>query len=154
MNHGIIQQQGSPEDLFKNPVNKFVAGFIGSPTMNFLDGEVTTEKGKSIVKGDGYSLPLPDRLAKAMDAHTSKSVMVGVRPSSFTTDTKAGAPIDLRVTVSEYLGSNSVLVTHCGDTELLVEVPSDGPVKAGTSTRFSVKTDEIMLFDRETEQRI
>ncbi len=154
MNHGVIQQQGSPEELFKRPVNRFVAGFIGSPTMNFLDGAITTRDSVAVVAGDGYVLPLPDELARRAEAHGQSAVSVGIRPSSFSTDPAAGAPIHLRVTVSEYLGSTSVLVTHCGSTELLVEMPSDGPVRAGSTTHFSVKTDEIMLFDRKTEKRI
>ncbi|MEM7616273.1 MAG: ABC transporter ATP-binding protein, partial [Pseudomonadota bacterium] len=54
MSEGVVQQQGTPEELFKTPVNKFVAGFIGSPTMNFVDGALSDEGGKLWVKGDGY----------------------------------------------------------------------------------------------------
>lgn len=154
MNHGVIQQQGTPEELFKSPVNKFVAGFIGSPTMNFLEGKLSSAKGKTHVSGNGYSIALSNEMAQRMESRNNADVLLGVRPSSFVTDTKAGPPIELKVIVSEYLGAQSVLVTLCGDQELLVETQSDGPIKAGETAHFAVKTDEIMLFDRTSEERI
>ncbi|MCY6379716.1 ABC transporter ATP-binding protein [Hoeflea prorocentri] len=154
MNNGVIQQQGTPEELFKQPVNKFVAGFIGSPTMNFLNGELASEDGRLAVRGDGFNLPLGDALASRAEKHGDKPVIVGVRPSSFEVGLNGEAPMQLHVAVSEYLGSTSVLVTHCGDAELLVETPSDSPIKAGIKADFHVKTDEIMLFDRHSEERI
>lgn len=154
MNGGVIQQQGTPETLFKNPVNRFVAGFIGSPTMNFLAGELTQESATTWVRGEGFRLPLPDALAQRVRDSGSREVDVGIRPSSFSLDPMVGAPIDLHILVSEYLGANTVLVTRCADQELLVETASDSPLVAGSSTRFAVKLDDIILFDRKTERRI
>ena len=153
MNEGVIQQQGTPEELFKDPVNRFVAGFIGAPSMNFLDASLTDEGGTLHARGDGFSLPLPASLARAAQA-AGGDVTVGIRPSAFTSDPKAGAPIDLHVVVSEYLGAQSVLVTRCGAAEVLVEVDSDRPVPTGETRTFAVKPDEMMLFDRESGRRI
>ncbi|MEM1377227.1 MAG: ABC transporter ATP-binding protein [Pseudomonadota bacterium] len=155
MNQGIIQQQGTPEELFKEPVNKFVAGFIGSPTMNFMDAELSTKSSKTHATGEGFDLPLPAASAKRAEAHGVQDVTIGIRPSSITMDkAKGSAPIQLDVAVSEYLGSQSVLVTRCAGAELLVETPSDGPVRSGEAREFYVHPDDIMLFDRKTEQRI
>lgn len=154
MSEGIIQQQGTPEELFKSPANKFVAGFIGSPTMNFLDGELRQDNGQLIIRGDGYSLPLSDAQGARLGAHKDRSVAVGIRPSSFSSDATQGAPIELRIIVSEYLGAQSVLVTRCGAAEVLVEYESASPVKAGETNVFGVRTDEIMLFDNASGKRL
>ena len=154
MSEGVIQQQGTPEELFKSPANKFVAGFIGSPTMNFLDGELGQDNGQLVVKGDGYSLPLTDEQGTRLGAHKDRSIAVGIRPSSFSSDATQGAPIELRIIVSEYLGAQSVLVTRCGAAEVLVEYESASPVKAGETNTFGVRTDEIMLFDNASGKRL
>jgi multiple sugar transport system ATP-binding protein len=148
MSDGLIQQQGTPEELFKAPVNKFVAGFIGSPTMNFIDGELTEDAGTTSVQGNGFKLPLDAELAQRLNAGSVRDVTVGLRPSSLTTDLSAAASIELKVVVSEYLGAQSVLVTRCGDTDVLVETQSTSPVKAGSVQTFGVLTDEIMIFDK------
>ncbi len=154
MSDGLIQQQGTPEELFKSPVNKFVAGFIGSPTMNFIDGALTEEKGVTWVRGDGFMLPLDADLGKRLQSAASKDVTVGIRPSSFVTDTDRGAAIELKVVVAEYLGAQSVLVTRCGDADVLVETQSTSPIRAGTIQTFGVLTDEIMIFDKASGLRL
>lgn len=148
MNEGIIQQQGTPEQLFKTPVNKFVAGFIGSPTMNFVEGELLQEQDRVWVQGDGYRLPVDAETAARIPGTASREVTLGIRPSSLVIDAGAGAAIELKVVVSEYLGAQSVLVTRCGAQELLVETISDGPIKSGTLQTFGVLTKEMMIFDK------
>ncbi len=148
MNAGTIQQQGTAEALFSNPVNRFVAGFIGSPTMNFLDGELSGDR----VTGAGFDLPLPAALAQRAAAAASRQVEVGIRPSSIMLD--QGAPVELRVVVSEYLGAQSVLVTRCGATEVLAEIASADRIPSGETRQFGVITDDIMLFDRKSGERI
>ena len=154
MSDGFIQQQGTPEELFKAPVNKFVAGFIGAPTMNFVDAHLSDEGGTLWAKGNGFALPLTPEAASRLQTTNNKDVTLGLRPSSFTADVTQGAPIELRVVVSEYLGAQSVLVTRCGDGELLVETQSASPVKAGTVQTFGVLTDEIMIFDKASSLRL
>ncbi len=146
MKDGVIQQQGAPEQLFKEPVNQFVAGFIGSPSMNFLPGRVVTAAGVTQVTGDGFALPLPAALAARV---TTPEVTVGIRPSSFRAE--AGrAMIETRVVVTEYLGAQSVVVARCGAAEVLIEVPSERALRPGAAASFGVNTDEILLFDRTT----
>ncbi|EFL90501.1 ABC transporter ATP-binding protein [Ahrensia sp. R2A130] len=154
MSEGIIQQQGTPEQLFKEPVNRFVAGFIGSPTMNFLDAEIS-ETGKGVTaSGDGFSLLLDGPLAQRLKSHSSKKVALGIRPSSFSDDVSVGPTMDLRLIVSEYLGAQSTLVTRCGSEEVLVEHNSSIPPRAGATMTFALRTDEVMAFDTETGIRI
>ncbi len=154
MSDGKIQQESSPEELFKTPRNKFVAGFIGSPTMNFLDGEIVDNAGKIWVQGNGYLLPLSEETGARVAKHGSKDVSLGLRPSSIILDNTQGAAIELRVIVSEYLGAQSVLVTRCGETDVLVEAASATPIPPNTIQDFGVVTEELMVFDRSTGLRI
>ena len=149
MNEGVIQQRGTPEELFKDPVNRFVAGFIGAPSMNFLDGEFSAGGGQARVRGTGFDLALPGRFDPP-----EREVTIGVRPSSFSLDLADGEPMTLKVAVAEYLGAQSVLVCRLGSHEILVEVDSDRPIRGGTEQTFAVKAHEIMLFDRASGARI
>ncbi|GIT89714.1 ABC transporter permease [Jannaschia pagri] len=148
MNAGEIQQQGTAEELFSDPVNRFVAGFIGSPTMNFLEGEISGDR----VKGAGFDLPLVPELGQRAAKASARAVDVGIRPSSI--QLTGGAPIDLRVVVSEYLGAQSVLVTRCGETEVLAEIASADRIPTGDVRSFGVVSEDIMLFDRASGARI
>ena len=151
MNEGVIQQQGTPEELFKRPVNRFVAGFIGSPTMNFLDGELVEQGDALWVRGDGFLLPLSGEQRQRLNGSADeRRVVMGVRPSAFHTDAAIGAPIQLALVVSEYLGAHSVLVTRCGETEVQVECDSASPMKSGTTMTFGVRSEDIMLFDKDS----
>ncbi|MGD1882381.1 MAG: ABC transporter ATP-binding protein [Paracoccaceae bacterium] len=154
MSDGYIQQQGTPEALFKHPVNKFVAGFIGSPTMNFLDADLVEERGLTWVRGDGFMLPLSDETGKRMADAKNRNVTVGIRPSSFLTDASNGAPMELKVVVSEYLGAQSVLITRCSETDVVVETQSAQPLQTGSVQIFGVKTDEIMVFEKSSGRRL
>ena len=154
MSDGLIQQQGSPEELFKSPRNRFVAGFIGSPTMNFVDGELVEEKDAVWVRGDGFHLPLDAETGARAKNAPDRNITLGLRPSSFSTDVTQGAPIELRVVVSEYLGAQSVLVTRCGAADVLVETQSAAPVRSGGMQTFGVLTDELMIFDKTSGLRL
>jgi multiple sugar transport system ATP-binding protein len=150
MSEGVIQQQGTPKELFERPVNQFVAGFIGSPTMNFMDGELVSQDDRLCVRGDGYFLPLDAAAAARMRNAMASAVVVGLRPSAFALDASQGAPIALRVIVAEYLGTNSVLATRCGASDVLVEVASANLPRSGETITFSVRPQDIMVFDKAT----
>lgn len=154
MADGIIQQQGTPEELFKSPANRFVAGFIGSPSMNFMKATLTREADKLFATGDQFKLALADSLAMQVDVQNTRSITLGIRPSSFNGDASLGSPITLRVVVSEYLGAHSVLMTRCGDQDVLVERDSASPVKSGTTLAFGVLPEDIMLFNDESGMRL
>ncbi|MEO8249144.1 MAG: sn-glycerol-3-phosphate ABC transporter ATP-binding protein UgpC [Burkholderiales bacterium] len=110
MDQGRIQQMGSPDEVFNRPVNKFVAGFIGSPTMNFLDASVADGAGELRFTGDGFNCAVPHSMQAAARPLIGQNVVVGVRPQSIRMGEAAGAlAIQMQVTVCEYLGTESVL---------------------------------------------
>ena len=152
MNGGNIQQQGVPEKLFKRPVNKFVAGFLGSPPMNFLDAELISEGGHLSAQGDGFRIVVPAEQGARLKSSNTK-LTLGIRPSDLIYDPKAddGRVIDLKVIVSEYIGAQSVLICGCGDSKVTVELKSETPIALGETLRFAVRPEGIHLFDRTTE---
>ncbi|MEL7117368.1 MAG: ATP-binding cassette domain-containing protein, partial [Pseudomonadota bacterium] len=156
MHGGYIQQQGTPEELFKRPANKFVAGFLGTPPMNFLEGTVEDREAGVFIVGDGFALQLGAEKAHAVHQIDDRNVILGIRPSDLRYDAEASPErsLDLNVLVSEYVGAQSVLLCNGGGGNVMVEVQSETPVALGQTLRFSVNPNGIHLFDRKTEKAI
>ena len=155
MHNGVVQQQGSPHQLFTDPANKFVAGFIGTPAMNFLDGELSEANGRVIVVGQDFSFLLSEEQQARLTDHKGKKVSVGIRPFAIRPQEMPQSHIDLKVKLVEYLGSSSVLVSMVGDTEVHVEMDSmASPEGLGDELRFGVAPEDILLFDSQTEERL
>ncbi|WP_435138815.1 ABC transporter ATP-binding protein [Pseudopelagicola sp. nBUS_19] len=153
MHGGYIQQQGTPQDLFKRPANKFVAGFLGMPPMNFLVCEVERRGTDTFAKGDGFDLRLQGDAAYKAAAHSSNQILIGVRPSdlSFAANAKPEDALTLHVKVSEYIGAQSVLLCNCGEASVTVEVNSETPMALGEALVFEVNPARVHLFDRKSE---
>lgn len=158
MHGGRVQQQGTPVELFRHPVNRFVAGFLGAPPMNFLDATLSDDGGIMMAKGDGFALRLPDALAERARNRQARQrgVTLGLRPSDleYDPDARAGHAIDLAVVVSEYVGAQSVLICDCGAAKVTVEIKSETPIALGETLRFSVRPEGLHLFDQTTELAI
>lgn len=152
MQDGYIRQQGTAEELFKRPNSRFVAGFIGSPPMNFLDGTINQQGDTAYVSGDSFQLALPADLARRALAHKNPNVVLGIRPSDLMpADAQHSDALDLKVLVSEYIGAQSVLLTECGANNVVVEMKSDTPISLGKTLKFAPAKDGMHLFDSETE---
>ncbi len=143
---GKIEQVGPPMDLYRDPDNKFVAGFIGSPAMNFCDGDIS---GDSItVPGLGeLQLPVPAGLKS-----NAPKVIVGIRPQHIDVDPDGDSHM---VEHSESLGGVSYvyLRSKSGD-RLTIEAGEAAPAQNGERVGVNVQTDRIMLFDHTSEDRI
>lgn len=159
MDKGIVQQVGSPREVYNSPVNKFVAGFMGSPSMNFLQAELIDEGGVR-VRGDGFDLPLPEPLQQAANQHGARHLTVGLRPEHFTIDGSGGtkesqfAPVDLEVAVAEYIGSSQFLAARIANTNVTAAIevgPDSVPLTSGA---YRFDTSRLYLFDNETGQAI
>ncbi|MEL6509499.1 MAG: sn-glycerol-3-phosphate ABC transporter ATP-binding protein UgpC [Pseudomonadota bacterium] len=148
MKFGEIMQAGTPEELYRNPANKFVAGFIGSPTMNFLNAELVDEGGALQAKGEGFSIPLPDARKGALQAHKDRKVHLGIRPSSFV---EGAGGLKMPIILSEYIGAQSVLISEMGGQRVAIEVSTVAPIRSGEEREFMVQGDEVHLFDPKTE---
>lgn len=146
---GIIEQVGSPLELYDNPDNQFVAGFIGSPKMNFLDGVVQSSKGNSakvkIVSLGGVTLEVATR---GPAPAKGDAVAVGIRPEHFTASKNAKVKFSSTVNVVEQLGGVSYLYIDMGKNEpLTVEIKGHANVKSGGEAVIGIDQRQALLFD-------
>ncbi|MEM9244870.1 MAG: ATP-binding cassette domain-containing protein [Cyanobacteria bacterium P01_F01_bin.153] len=153
MQAGQIQQIASPLELYRQPANRFVAGFIGSPTMNFVDVELVEEGGTLLAKADGFEVALTEERKHSLNGTKDRNAILGVRPSSFEESDGEGS-IMLPILFSEYVGAQSVLISEVGAATIQLEVSTPAPIPSGTERSFRIKTDEIHLFDPQTEAAI
>ena len=169
MNQGMIQQVAPPAELYRNPVNKFVAGFIGSPTMNFLDVDVLEEDGTVWLLGQGWRLPLEGYQASKLKdkGYTGKRITLGIRPEDLHQEECSGKNgssglngngsgwIGAYISVREMLGSEVLLHGNTGDTgRLSARMPASCRVKPGEFLRLYVDMPQIKLFDIQSEENI
>lgn len=169
MNRGMIQQVAPPAELYRNPVNKFVAGFIGSPTMNFLDVDVLEEDGTVWLLGQGWRLPLEGYQARKLKdkGYTGKRITLGIRPEDLHQEECSGKNgssglngngsgwIGAYISVREMLGSEVLLHGNTGDMgQLSARMPASCRVKPGEFLRLYVDMSQIKLFDIQTEENI
>ena len=169
MNRGMIQQVAPPAELYRNPVNKFVAGCIGSPTMNFLDVDVLEEDGTVWLLGQGWRLPLEGYQASKLKdkGYTGKRITLGIRPEDLHQEECSGKNgssglngngsgwIGAYISVREMLGSEVLLHGNTGDTgQLSARMPASCRVKPGEFLRLYVDMPQIKLFDIQTEENI
>jgi len=153
MNNGELQQVGPPQQLYDKPVNKFVAGFIGSPSMNFVP--VTVEGGNgaaaTLKHGGAITVPLPDRLRNAVGPTTGRSLTAGFRPEHMEIGEAGEQAAKLRATVDvvEFLGNEELLHLRVGDEDLVAIVDSSQRVKPGDVVDMYIPLDKLHLFDEE-----
>ena len=149
MHGGKIQQQGTPEQLFKYPANKFVAGFLGTPPMNFLEADISGSAGNLTLAGPGFSLVCDQATEARLASYRGADITLGIRPSDLHFDQNAVAneSIELQVNVSEYIGAQSVLIGDCAGAKVMVELKSATPIALGERLKFRVKLSDVHLFD-------
>jgi multiple sugar transport system ATP-binding protein len=154
MKDGVLQQVGTPQELYDNPVNVFVAGFIGSPAMNFATVKAT--EGEDLMLGSS-KLTLSGRAAKAAaDRPKGSDLLIGFRPEHLDVANGSGdvMKIPARVDVVEYLGNEELIHAQAEDHEIVALIPSERKVKPGEQVELGVPLDKLHVFDPETEQSL
>ncbi len=151
MNGGLIEQAGPPQELYYNPASQFVAGFIGSPSMNFVDA-VLVERGEGLVVKlvDGTELAVPTDRVATFAPHVGKPVVFGIRPESISTRQLRPGFVDFNVGVDlvEPLGAATMIYFNIGSTVLCATVdPETGP-RAGSAAALSFNMNRMHLFDK------
>ena len=158
---GVIMQVDSPQKLYNEPNNLFVAGFIGSPQMNFID--CTIEKGKEGygVNFAGKLIPLPQGKFpdKLMAEYAGKTVVLGVRPEDFHTESallemSEDSTVEAEVEIAQIMGAEIYIHAVCGGQKLIVRAPSRVQAESGDHISLAIDKNKIHLFDKETEQAI
>jgi multiple sugar transport system ATP-binding protein len=154
MKDGWIQQVGEPLELYGHPANKFVAGFIGSPSMNFADGVVNEEGGALTVSNPGLRIPVSPARAERMRPYKGQSVTIGVRPEDLRIATDARTGFEAIVDVVEPLGSEILLDVKVGPHVMVARVEPTVRAKVHESIRLMVEPDRVRYFDTKTEAAI
>ncbi|XCY67766.1 sn-glycerol-3-phosphate ABC transporter ATP-binding protein UgpC [Streptococcus iniae] len=155
---GKIEQVGSPQELYNLPANKFVAGFIGSPAMNFF--EVTVKDGR-MTSEDGLDIAIPEGQEKILEVagYKGKKVTFGIRPEDISgnqivQDTYPNASVCAEVLVSELLGSETMLYVKLGQTEFASRVDARDFHNPGEQVNLTFNVAKGHFFDIDTEQAI
>ena len=158
---GVIMQVDSPQKLYNEPNNLFVAGFIGSPQMNFVDAKCVVEGAKASLQFDGYSMELPEAKAKKLvdGGYAGKTVILGIRPEDISDDAevlaaKPEATISTEVTGYELLGAEVMLYFTVGGANMSAKVASDTTARYGDKIKVAFDVNKIHVFDKETELTI
>ena len=143
MNEGLLQQVGTPQALYDTPINRFVAGFIGSPSMNFIEVHLDGSGPQARLVGPAdWSIPLPPRYREAATPHEGKTIVVGFRPEHLDIGQEGPgvASFRARADVVEYLGNEELLHLNAADTDIVAIVDSSHRVRPVTSSRWSSRS--------------
>jgi len=159
INFGLLQQIDTPFNLYEKPANKFVAGFIGSPAMNFFDAKISKADGKLVADCGPFKIDLPKSRNKAVEGYAGKSITLGIRPedihsSKFTPPDISPAKVDAKVEVVELMGNEIVAYLKSGPSDYLARVDPRSDFKYGDKVQVVFNADNVHLFDKGTEKAI
>ena len=161
MKDGLIQQVDTPQNLYDSPVNVFVAGFIGTPQMNFINGKLTKKDDGVYFDFSNFSIKLNDEKAKneALKEYIGKEVIGGLRPEFLhdlaESDKYGDAIVDANVEVTELMGAEIYLYLNLGeDCNVISRVSSRCKARAGDTIKIGIETSKLHIFDKETERII
>ncbi len=148
MKGGEIEQVGTPEELYDRPVSRFAADFIGSPTMNFVEGKAVARGTALGFAGCGLELPLPD----AIDARPGQSLVCGMRPADLALSEDGN--VEGELVFAEKTGAELNLHLSIAGADFVATAPRDASVAAGETVRLRVAPEKLHLFDAETGRRL
>ncbi len=158
MKDGLIQQVAAPQTLYDEPVNIFVAGFIGTPQMNFINGTLEKRDEDVYFNFENFSLKLPADKAKneALAEYIGQEVVIGLRPEVIHDDPAhlslyTDSTIEVDVEVSELMGSEILLYVKTGETNLIARVSPRSTSRPGEKINVAIDTSRMHIFDKDTE---
>ena len=161
MKDGFIQQVDTPQNLYDKPVNMFVAGFIGTPQMNFINALLEKKDEDVYLTFEGHSLKLPVEKANdpAIADYIGKEVVAGIRPECIHDEpiylsTMSENVIDVDVDVTELMGAEIYLYLSVGEQDMTARVSSRSQARAGDKISVAIEVSRIHLFDKDTQQYI
>jgi len=165
MKDGYVQQVDTPQNLYENPVNKFVAGFLGSPQMNFVDAVLREEYGQYVVefgsnRGQVYQIIVPEsKVNENLGRYVNKEIILGVRPESihdeemYLSNATTGV-INADVEITEMMGAETYLYLVCEGIPLTARVSPRSTARPGDTISVAIDPNRIHIFDKETEKAI
>lgn len=154
MKDGIIQQFDTPQALYDAPCNLFVAGFIGSPQMNFCPAVIRQQGEQLTAEFAGFHLPIPATKAASLQNYIDREVILGIRPSNFVDADKSTVTIDTKVELVELMGAETNLYLECDGHKLIACMPAYVRPDENKSFSIGIDMDKVHVFDKDTEQAI
>jgi multiple sugar transport system ATP-binding protein len=159
MKDGVVQQVDSPLNLYEKPANLFVAGFIGSPAMNFLEARLAKQDGKMAVDGGVFRADVPQEYVPQLQSWAGRPVIFGIRPEdihdrALAPDRQDGAVVRAAVDVHEPLGSDIILYLTAGDHSIVARVDARSQARMGQNTEVVMDMRKMHLFNPDTHEAI
>lgn len=159
MKDGLLQQIDTPQRLYDNPDNVFVAGFIGSPSMNFFDATVTQQDGQLWVDTGAFRVKVPDTKVAQYKSSAGKQVIFGIRPEDLHDPDYAppgihSSNVESKVEVTELMGNEVIIYLNAKDKPFLARVDPRTKSKVGNTVQIAMNMDNMHLFDKQTEKAI
>lgn len=158
MKDGVINQIDSPIQLYNKPVNNFVAGFIGSPAMNFIEGEIKNSGKHSFVSGNGdLRFDLSKTLSAKLEKIDSGKVILGVRPEDFVFTPENYdhlIKINVNIELAEPLGNETYIYFNIDNKQIIARINTDREMRVGSELELNLNQDKIHLFDGKTGQTL
>ncbi len=161
MKDGFVQQVDTPQNLYDYPVNQFVAGFMGSPQMNFVDATINKQGDKYVLHFGKYDIPVPAAKNKddVLKDYVGKEVLFGIRPENvhdepeFIANATEGL-VEADVEVTELMGAETYLYLACEGNSITARVEPTSTAKTGDKIKIAFELNKMHLFDKQTEQAI
>ena len=159
INKGILQQIDSPQQLYDRPDNLFVAGFIGSPSMNFFPATLKKDDGRLWVDGDTFNVQVPEDRTEVYMPHEGKQVIFGIRPEDihnpeFTPPGIIAQPVEAKVDVTELMGNEIFVYLQNGEHSFVARVDPRSKYQMSDEVQIIFNMANMQIFDRETEAAI
>jgi multiple sugar transport system ATP-binding protein len=159
MRDGILQQIDTPQTLYNFPGNVFVAGFIGSPAMNFFDATLAGGMDKMYLDGGTFRVEVPASRAQVLGAYLGREVVFGIRPEdvhdpAFAPPGINGAPVNCKVDVTELMGNEVFLYLLAGAKNFTARVDPRTTIRVGNEVQVLFNMDNMHVFDRDTEKAV
>ncbi len=159
INSGILQQIDTPQNLYDRPINLFVAGFIGSPAMNFFDATLVGTKEEMYVDGGSFRVKVPPEKAKIYGDYLGKEIVFGIRPEDihakpYVPSGVIEAPLTAKVDVTELMGNEIFVYLLTGNKTFIARVDPRTQARPGDDIELALNMDNMHIFDRATEQAI
>ena len=158
MKDGIVQQVDTPQTIYEKPENMFVAGFIGSPQMNFTDAKIVKEGNNLFVTFGKEKLPIPADKAKVIEdaGYEGKEVVFGIRPEHMNDDAKfmeehKNSTISAKIEVMEHMGPETFLYFVCEGTNMVARVEPTTTAQLEQTIKLALDMDKMHIFDKTTE---
>ncbi|HJS17411.1 MAG TPA: sn-glycerol-3-phosphate ABC transporter ATP-binding protein UgpC [Anaerolineales bacterium] len=159
INKGILQQLDTPQNLYDRPNNLFVAGFIGSPAMNFFPGKLVKDNGRLVVETNDFSVPIPASRAQSFESYAGKDIIFGIRPENIHDADYVPLNIDaekvgVKVDVTELMGNEIFLYLVSGKNTFVARVDPRSRLRVGQDATVMFDMDSVHIFDAATEESI